>query len=186
MVLGLQVDGALDRDLVWHRSNEVPKVEKDMSRRELFSLCGLLVGHYPVAGWLRVACAYVKRCSEGTSWEDSIGNKAMGMVLEMLRNVDEADPVCGKWNVTSKNGKVWCDASSLALGCALEIDGSVVEDGAWLRKKADGAHINVAELDSVVRGLIWLPNGTFRTWRSSLIRQRSSVGFNQPYWTLIR
>ena len=47
-----------------------------------------------------------------------------------------------------ETGTVWCDASSLATGVVLEIDGSVVEDAAWLRKKHDAAHINVAELDA--------------------------------------
>ena len=29
----------------------------------------------------------------------------------------------------------------------------IIEDAAWLRKKHDAAHINVAELDSVIQGL---------------------------------
>ena len=41
----------------------------------------------------------------------------------------------------------------MAIGCALEVDGAIVEDGAWLRKQDDGSHINMAELDSVLRGL---------------------------------
>ena len=50
-------------------------------------------------------------------------------------------------------GRVWCDASSLATGVILQIGDVTVEDAAWLRKKHDAAHINVAELDSVVQGL---------------------------------
>lgn len=30
---------------------------------------------------------------------------------------------------------IWTDASSLAMGVALEVDGIIVEDAAWLRKK---------------------------------------------------
>ena len=52
-------------------------------------------------------------------------------------------PRCGVMQV------VWCDA----FGVCLEIDGSVVEDGSWLRKVGDGSHINLAELDAVVRGI---------------------------------
>ena len=48
---------------------------------------------------------------------------------------------------------MWCDASSLALGVAVEIEGQIVEDAAWLRKRDDSGHINVAELDAVVKGL---------------------------------
>ena len=47
--------------------------------------------------------------------------------------------------------RVWCDASSLAIGVALDIDGQTIEDAYWFRKKDDSAHINVAELDAVLR-----------------------------------
>ena len=35
----------------------------------------------------------------------------------------------------------------------LEIDNVEVEDAAWLRKKDDFGHINVAELDAVLKGV---------------------------------
>ena len=67
---------------------------------------------------------------------------------DVLKRVTSDNPVKGEWKVLSiTNGKVWCDASSLALGAALEIDGKIMEDASWLRKKDDGEHINVAELD---------------------------------------
>lgn len=44
------------------------------------------------------------------------------------------------------------DASSLALGVAVEIDGRIVEDASWLSKN-DSSHINMAELDAVIKGL---------------------------------
>ena len=47
---------------------------------------------------------------------------------------------------------MWCDASSIATGVLLEIGGVVAEDAAWLRKKDDYGHINIAELEAVVRG----------------------------------
>ena len=53
----------------------------------------------------------------------------------------------------SRSGTVWCDASSIALGVVLEIDGNSVEDAAWLRKKDDFAHINLAELNAVLKGI---------------------------------
>ena len=46
---------------------------------------------------------------------------------------------------------VWVDASSLALGAVL-VNGHVVEDGTWLRHD-DASHINMAELDAVVKGM---------------------------------
>ena len=48
---------------------------------------------------------------------------------------------------------LWADASSLAIGVALEIGGSIVEDAAWLRKADDSGHINMSELDAVIRGV---------------------------------
>lgn len=153
-VLGLQIaESGTGGPLTWCRGNNLPVPEQIVTRRELFSICGQLVGHYPVAGWLRVACGFVKRSSEGARWEDDIGLRAKGMLLELLERVEAKDPVYGVWNVHSAEGRVWCDASSLAVGCALELDGQIVEDGAWLRKKDDGQHINLAELDSVVRGI---------------------------------
>ena len=41
----------------------------------------------------------------------------------------------------------------MSVGVALEVEGDVVEDACWLRSKKDSAHINVAELDAVVRGI---------------------------------
>ena len=75
------------------------------------------------------------------------------MLLELIQDLKLADLVGGKWLGMSRRGTVWCDASSLATACALEVDGGVVEDGVWLRKLDDGAHINMAELDSVLKGL---------------------------------
>jgi len=39
------------------------------------------------------------------------------------------------------------------MGVALEVDGGVIEDATWLRKKSDHLHINVAELEAVGRGI---------------------------------
>ena len=70
-----------------------------MTRRELFSLCGKLVGHYPRAGWLRVACSYAKRHAEGVKWGDDIGEVARERAREMVEEVRANDPVRGEWQV---------------------------------------------------------------------------------------
>lgn len=49
-------------------------------------------------------------------------------------------------------GKVWCDASSLAVNSCVKVNDQVVEDASWLRKEYDGAHINVAEREAMVKG----------------------------------
>lgn len=155
-VLGLEVERSSEGDLIWKRGTPLPSLPdetKKLSRRELFSICGQLTAHYPVAGWLRVACAYTKRVSEGRSWDDDVGKTARLLLTELVARLHSEDPVKGKWTNKSEVGRVWCDASSLAIGCALEVDGAMVEDGAWLRKQEDGSHINMAELDSVMKGL---------------------------------
>ena len=136
------------------RGNEIPSIPERVSRRELFSICGKLIGHYPVCGWLRVACSYLKRMAEGVHWKDYVGERVESVLSDMLREVAASDPVTGSWKVDrTEKGKVWCDASSLALGVAVEVDNIIVEDAAWLRKKNDYNHINVAELEATLKGV---------------------------------
>ena len=76
------------------------------------------------------------------------------MLDEVDKRLREHDPVGGQWEVSkSKSAKVWCDASSLAVGVCVEIDNCVVEDASWLRSNNDGAHINRAELDAVIKAI---------------------------------
>ena len=57
------------------------------------------------------------------------------------------------------NSTFGVDASSLATGVSLEHDGAAVEDASWLRKERDTKHINLTELDAVLKGvnveLVW-------------------------------
>ena len=152
--LGLKLKTGADGSLRMSRGNEVPKMSDNMNKKELFSACGRLVGHYPLAGWLRVACSFVKRHAEGKKWTDYVGNRATKMLEEIIDRVGEEDPVKGKWRVQKTDvGKVWCDASDLALGAVVEIGGEAVEDAAWMRKKDDYSHINIAELEAVLKGI---------------------------------
>ena len=60
----------------------------------------------------------------------------------------------GGWAVDPRQPAVlWADASSLALGIALEVDGAIVEDATWLRKTEDKAHINMSELDAIIHSV---------------------------------
>ena len=76
----------------------------------------------------------------------------MQMLRDILERVNTEDPVTGVWHVQKSNsGVIWCDASSLALCVLLEINCIIVEDAAWLRKKDDFNHIDVAELEAVLK-----------------------------------
>ena len=151
--LGLKLNRRKDGTLGFTRGNDVPEIPEFVTKRMLFSICGKMVGHYPIAGWLRVACSYMKRVSEGSSWDDDVGQVARDKLVEVRNRIRSDDPVKGAWTVPHQDsGIVWCDASNIAMGAMLEIGGVMVEDRAWLRKANDFNHINVAELDSVSRG----------------------------------
>ena len=45
---------------------------KHSYKKRLVFVCGKLIGHYPVAGWLRVAFSYMKRCAADSKWDDPI------------------------------------------------------------------------------------------------------------------
>ena len=79
---------------------------------------------------------------------------AHSMLVETVKRVKLQDPVKGAWYVSkSKECVVWCDASNLAHGVLLEIGGAVLEDGSWLQKKTNYNHMNVAELDAIMKGV---------------------------------
>jgi len=76
------------------------------------------------------------------------------MMAEVLQRMEKEDPVEGLRVVPNTGSStIWCDASSIALEVILEIKENVVEDASWLRKKDDHGHINVAELDAVVKDM---------------------------------
>jgi len=46
-----------------------------------------------------------------------------------MKDVNYNDPVNGQWLVRKPEScKVWCDASSIALGIAVQVDNSIIED----------------------------------------------------------
>ena len=80
------------------------------------------------------------------------------MLEDMIRKVNLDNPAKGRWDVAGNEATVWVDASSIALGVVLEVGGHVMEDASWLRPE-DASHINLAELDVVIKGvnvaLVW-------------------------------
>ena len=154
-VLGLKVySGGDGKPLRWRRDNTLPERGTQLTKRQVFSICGQLVGHYPVCRWLRVHCSYLKRLACSGRWDDEVSSEVVSLLGETCARVEAEDPVSGRWAVPrATSGRVWCDASSLAMGACLEVGGHVVEDASWLRKESDGAHINLAELEALLKGL---------------------------------
>lgn len=153
-VLGLRVETNDKKDMVWRRDAKIPEITEGMTKRGLFSLCGKLIGHYPVGGWLRPACSFIKRLSNEVGWDQAVPENVWLLAKEIWERVSSSDPVNGIWCVDGgRDCTVWCDASSLAMGIKVEIGGNIVEDATWLRRNDDGSHINVAELEAVLKGV---------------------------------
>ena len=127
-----------------------------ITRRNIFSLCGKLVGHLPVGGWLCVAVAFIKRRASDvtTGWDEKIDDAPLNtMIKEVITRVHKEGPARGRWCVNGQALSVWVDASSLATGVSLVYDGAVVEDACWLHPEKDSQHINLAELDAIIKGI---------------------------------
>ena len=75
------------------------------------------------------------------------------MLDEIVMRSSQTDPARGEWCTNGQEVTVWVNASSLATGVAIEYDGAIIEDTSWLRPVHADKHINLAELDAVLRGI---------------------------------
>ena len=140
---------------MWKRDNDIPEIVEPATKRKGLSLCGQLTGHLPVCGWLRPAASFLKRRANeiARAWDDVIDDREVKRLIEeIMKKVATDDPARGQLDVKGDEVTVWVDASMLALGVAIEVDGEVVEDGCWLRP-SDETHINMAELDAALKGV---------------------------------
>lgn len=154
-VLGIALSKSPSGYLEMSRGSELPEADSGvtLTKRGLFSLCGRLTGHYPVAGWLRASCSFLKRLGSEGSWDEPVQSSVRELASELVDRARSEDPVKGRWHVKQGEVTVWTDASSLALGVVIQVNNDIVEDASWLRKKSDSLHINVAELEAVGRGI---------------------------------
>ena len=141
---------------MWKRDNTsvIDEIlnKKEFTKRDIFSYSGKLVGHYPVCNWLRPCCSYIKRCTNGLNWDEKVSFLTEKKIHDLAEWVKHSDPVKGQWEIKNTDQcRVWCDSSSIAMGVVLESDNTVIEDASWLRH--DNHHINVAELESVIKGI---------------------------------
>ena len=197
-VLGLSVD----QFYRWRRDGALPIVSGErLTRRETHKILGEWLGHFPVAGWMRVVAAYVQRTTakNQTGWDDQVSDEVMEMMKDTDRRLRSHDPAQGCWIVhPTAPITIWADASSLAFGVALEIDGNIVEDASWLRPKEDSAHINICELDAVIRGLnlalrwkrkeieIRTDSSSVFGWLNAIVTKTQNVKTRSLYEVLIR
>ena len=102
-------------------------------------------------------CGFLQRstAADNVKWDAPVSAATMRRLRETADMiVKRGDPVRGKWLVEPDAPmNVWVDASSVAVGVALEVDGQIIEDAAWLRPQGDSAHINRSELDAAIRGI---------------------------------
>ncbi|KAI0977712.1 hypothetical protein GJ496_005711 [Pomphorhynchus laevis] len=152
-VLGLNVF-KMNGKLNWKRDNKPLDSDVPTTKRQLFSFCGKVIGHFPVCGWL-TSCSYLKRLCNDIGWDDPIPENVMKSIENITVKFREHDPVQGKWRIeeTSNPVTIWCDASSVAVGVVVELNGNVIEDASWLRKMDDDTHINLAELEAIIKGV---------------------------------
>ena len=73
----------------------------------------------------------------------------------------------------SDAAKVWVNASSLALGTAIQV--GIIEDASWLRLDI-ASYINMAELDAVINGLNLALAWQMRKVELMTIRPQSTAG----------
>ena len=157
--------------LRWKRGSMVPGSLDIVTLRAVFSLCGRFVRHFPVCGWLCVACRVLKRRASSVtkSWDDETrDNLLQRMISETVDFVRWDDPAHGDWCVDRRELNVWVDDSSLAIGVALERHETVLEDACWLRPENDAQHINLAELDAVLKGI-----NLALQWQCKLLRVKT-------------
>ena len=156
-VLGLKI-GTKGSQLLWDRRDQAPNdIPAELTKRSIFRWCGALTTHYPVCCWLHPMSSWLRRLASLTeSWDVPVPDGLQDLCRDVMARLLKEDPVHGTWSVPNRVGqtwKVWCDASSIAYGVALEVDSAVVEDQCWLRQKNDKRHINLSELEVVIKGL---------------------------------
>ena len=71
--------------------------------------------------------------------------------METLTRIQLKDSVIGDWCVDKREFAVWMDGSSFATGVAPEANRSVVESVSWLRPANNAQHINLVDLDEILK-----------------------------------
>ena len=101
-MLGLRVEKGAS-GLVWKRDDQLPTLSTDcVTRRQLYSWIGELLGHYPIVGWLHTACGFLQRCTarEEIAWDQPVSVETCAKATDLLVLLcDKGDPAHGHWVV---------------------------------------------------------------------------------------
>ena len=115
------------------------------------------MGHNPVCSWFRPHTSFLECVADSVTpggWDTKVPANVAALCSQLYNCVCAEDPVQGNcFAIPDGDWFIWCDASNLATGVALQCGEAVIEDGCWLPPKDDRKHINVAKLDSVMSGL---------------------------------
>jgi len=66
----------------------------------------------------------MKRVAGRGNWDTEVEPEATEMAKQLAMRIKAEDPTRGPWEVPkTENGKVWCDASSMAIEVCVEIGG---------------------------------------------------------------
>ena len=96
-VLGLRVEQNKSGELIWKRDNVVQfESSNAITRSQLFSNLGKLIGHYPVAGSLRLQASYIKRLAGNIPWNEYVSEDCKEKMNELLHRLEKEDSVGGK------------------------------------------------------------------------------------------
>ena len=140
----------------WHCGSELLAIPDRLTSQIVFSVCEELTGHFPVCGWLHVAMAFVKRRANTvtTGWDDEAQDPLLAqMIGDIFMRVTQDDQMKGDWCISGQEVTVWVDTSSFTTGVVEESNGVAAKDASWLRLVHEDKHINLAELDAVLRGI---------------------------------
>ncbi|KAI0981173.1 hypothetical protein GJ496_011194 [Pomphorhynchus laevis] len=85
-----------DGELYWKRDNKPLDSDVQTTKRQLFSFCTKVIGHFPVCGLLRPSCSYLKRLCNDIGRDDPIPKNVMKLIENLIVKLREYDPVQGK------------------------------------------------------------------------------------------
>lgn len=99
------------------------------------------------------------------------------ILTDIITRIERKDSAHRDWCVNEHKVTEWVNAtSSLAIGVIVESGGYLVEDACWLRPVHENKHIDSAELDAMLRGvmLVW-------QWKATVVHLKTDSACVHPW-----